>query len=703
MRSKRYLVLLFGIALAALLFFLVLEAKIATTLGFPLDDSWIFWVFAKNLATGQGFSFNPGEPVLGTTSILWVLILAGSYLFTHSVVFISKFWGVLLFLLSILLTFRICLFYTQRKKIAFLAVLTFALTPPLIFGALSGMEISLATFLLCLTLYFHLQEKGRRKKIFLAPIFGALCFTARPELISLYPLLLVHDYVNRGSGEDQAEQDIVWSIILRKALTFAICLSPVFIFSYLVTGSLLPNTLAAKTMDSGLIWAIKNGNLNELIISLTLNPLIWGGTMLISLVSLNALWAFFWGRGLVFSFLRRDTFVYPLILIVIPMLRGVVAPVANSFYQELRYVSFLLPLLALFFVVGWQGLERSAKPERPKSQAKKWFYCLGGVAAVLSVIFYLNPLVAKDEVLRYLLGSLSPSALDFASFRFVLPFAVFFIILMALLGGARSFTGRPVSRKIACALLITGVILQAGFLINRGHFYARSVKNINEMQVYLGKWVNRNLPQGSLVAINDVGAIKFFGERQCLDLEGLASPQLIPYKIMGRESRIVYLHRHRPDYFVIFPIWYPEVYTYLGLRERILYEVKLEDNVVCGGAVMVVSTPDWELFDSTFQATGILEVKPYVPKKSFRRRWYDGLHRQVLLPDWRVYERMARESWSKKDLKKAEQFFRKAESYDPQDHDLYLYMAGFYQEKGNQGRANWAMKKAIDYQLFPPP
>jgi hypothetical protein len=703
MRSKRYLVFLFGTALAALLYFLILELKAASAFGFPLDDSWIFWVFAKNLATGQGFSFNPGEPVLGTTSILWVLILAGSYLLTHSVVFISKLWGVLLFLVSVFLTYSICLFHTREERVAFLGVLTFALAPPLIFGALSGMEISLATLLLCLTLYFHLKERGKSRRIFLAPIFGALCFTARPELTALYPLLLVHDWVNRESGEDQREYGVAWSTILKKALTFVIFLSPAFIFSYLVTGSLLPNTLGAKTMDSGLIWAIRNGNLNELIISLTLNPLIWGGTMLISLVSLNALWAFFWGRGLVFSFLRRETFIYPLIFLVIPMLRGVVAPIANSFYQELRYVSFLLPLLAVFFVVGWQGFERSGEPEKPKSQTKKWFYCLGGVAAVLSVIFYLNPLVAKDEVLRYLLGSLSPSALDFASFRFVLPFAVFFIILMALLGGARSFAGRPVGRKIAYALLITGVILQAGLLVNRGHFYARSVKNINEMQVHLGKWVNRNLPQGSLVALNDVGAIKFFGERECLDLEGLVSPQIVPYKIMAREGVMVYLNKHRPDYFIIFPLWYPEVYTYLGLRENVLYEVKLEDNVACGGAVMKVSTPNWELLDSTFHNTGVLDAEPYVPKKSFRRRWYDAQRRQVLPPDWKAYERRARESWSKKDLIEAEVFFRKAESYDPQDHEFYLYLARFYEEKGNLSRADWAMGKAIDFQLFPPP
>lgn len=687
----------------ALAYFLIQEIRIAGILGFPLDDSWIFWVFAKNLATGQGFSFNPGEPVLGTTSILWVFLLAGSYFLTHNVILISKFWGVIFFLSSVLLTYRICLFYTGKKEIAFFAVLTFALCPPLVFGALSGMEISLATLLLCLTLYFHFREMGKNQTMFFAPVFGALCFFARPELISLYPLLLIHDYVNRDYEKDQRRCHVAKSTIFRKGLAFVIFLSPGFIFSYVITGSLLPNTFAAKTLDSGLIWAIWHGNLNELIISLTLNPLVWGGTMLASLVSLNAFWAVIWGKGLVFSTLRRDAFIYPLIFLVIPMVRGVVAPVTNSFYGEQRYVSFLIPLLAIFFVIGWSGFERTSKTDKFKARLRNWLYSLGAVALVLSVIFYLNPLVRKDEIFRFLAGPFLPSVLNFANFKFIFPIAVVFIVLTGLLGIAKFFTKRSIWNKVCYSLLTGGVLLQIGFLVNRGQYFALSVKNINEMQVNLGRWVSQNIPRGSLVAVNDVGAIKFFGERKCLDLEGLVSPQIIPYKIMAPESRIVYLNVHRPDYFIIFPLWYPEVYAYLALREGLLYEVKLEQNVACGGAVMTVSTPNWELFDSTFQNTGILDVKPYIPGKSFKRRWYDAQQRQVLIPDWKVYERMAIESWGRQDLKKAEEFFRKAESYGPQDHRFYLYLAALYQEKGDLSRANWAIQKSMDYQLFPPP
>src|SRR4026207_1010669 len=37
---------------------------------FPLDDSWIHLQFARNLAEGRGFAYNPGVPVSGSTAPL---------------------------------------------------------------------------------------------------------------------------------------------------------------------------------------------------------------------------------------------------------------------------------------------------------------------------------------------------------------------------------------------------------------------------------------------------------------------------------------------------------------------------------------------------------------------------------------------------------------------------------------------------------
>jgi hypothetical protein len=43
------------------------------------DDPYITYRYARNIATGQGFVYNPGERVLSTTTPLFTLLLAGLF------------------------------------------------------------------------------------------------------------------------------------------------------------------------------------------------------------------------------------------------------------------------------------------------------------------------------------------------------------------------------------------------------------------------------------------------------------------------------------------------------------------------------------------------------------------------------------------------------------------------------------------------
>src|SRR5437868_10332746 len=45
----------------------------------PIDDAYITFRYARNLAEGLGLVYNPGEWVLGTTAPLWAVLLAGGY------------------------------------------------------------------------------------------------------------------------------------------------------------------------------------------------------------------------------------------------------------------------------------------------------------------------------------------------------------------------------------------------------------------------------------------------------------------------------------------------------------------------------------------------------------------------------------------------------------------------------------------------
>jgi hypothetical protein len=117
--------------------------------------------------------------------------------------------------------------------------------------------------------------------------------------------------------------------------------------------------------------------------------------------------------------------------------------------------------------------------------------------------------------------------------------------------------------------------------------YAWAVQNINGMQVSLGHWVDRNLPRGARIAVNDIGAIAYLSRREVVDLMGLVTPEIIPYRRRGEAGVIDYVRETCPDYVIVFPAWFPELTRRAWMLEPI-HRVRLERNLVSGSDEMVV-------------------------------------------------------------------------------------------------------------------
>src|SRR5512141_1418152 len=66
----------FRLVLPALLVVLAIAARVIPGPR-TIDDSFITFRYARNLLAGQGFVYNPGEAVLGTTTPLYTLLMAG--------------------------------------------------------------------------------------------------------------------------------------------------------------------------------------------------------------------------------------------------------------------------------------------------------------------------------------------------------------------------------------------------------------------------------------------------------------------------------------------------------------------------------------------------------------------------------------------------------------------------------------------------
>lgn len=151
------------------------------------DDAFITMRYARNLAAGDGFVYNPGapwEPVLGTTTPAYTFVLAiaaalGIDLPQAAIVFNALCDAIIAVLLVRLLAGR-------SEMAAFIAVAAFAAMPELNRISAGGMESPLFV----LTVFGAiLLDASRRYAI--AGLVAVLAATVRPEGVLVLPLLAV--------------------------------------------------------------------------------------------------------------------------------------------------------------------------------------------------------------------------------------------------------------------------------------------------------------------------------------------------------------------------------------------------------------------------------------------------------------------------------------------------------------------------------
>jgi arabinofuranosyltransferase len=87
-----------------------------------------------------------------------------------------------------------------------------------------------------------------------------------------------------------------------------------------------------------------------------------------------------------------------------------------------------------------------------------------------------------------------------------------------------------------------------------------NTKEIQEIDITLGRWLAENTPQEALIAVDDIGAITFLSGRQIVDMNGLVSPEVWPAIEAGEGlerdqvlTRI--LSELEPDFMAAFPLW----------------------------------------------------------------------------------------------------------------------------------------------------
>jgi hypothetical protein len=312
--------------------------------GFPLDDPWIHLQFARNFRDFGSFSYFRNEMTTsGSTSPLYTLLLAGGFLVTSNEFLLS-------YLLGIGFLTAGCFFFSRvgdglfrSQPILMVAGMAlFFLEPRLQWAALSGMETTLFICLLFAVWYAYRLKSSR----WLGVTAGLLLWT-RPEAViflaalgldTAYQTWWVRRQPVRKKSHVPTPVDNRWLLV---ALLIAAVIGIGYAaFNFALSGSLLPNTYAAKTryynsdgagFPAAVFHFLTSGHMPVLacLAALAIIEMLWKAA---KRMSQDYLVPMLWSVGLFWAYWQKLPFLY----------------------QEGRY---LMPILPFVILLGLRGVD----------------------------------------------------------------------------------------------------------------------------------------------------------------------------------------------------------------------------------------------------------------------------------------------------------------------------------------------------------
>ncbi len=207
----------------------------------PIDDSYIHLTYVRNLVETGSFCFNPGEPSLGTSSPLWVVLLAA-----FSLTGIDPYWAAQI--LSLIFFAGLCLLAAdmvaniaarlglsekETRCYFLLTGLLLALNGNLHWFASSGMETMLFLGLCFLAIRFYSLWGF---SCLTGAVSGLIVLTRAPGIL-LGLILICCDFAKKR-----------FSIVYKGLIAMALVVSPYIWLNLRLTGSWFPTTARGKLL-----------------------------------------------------------------------------------------------------------------------------------------------------------------------------------------------------------------------------------------------------------------------------------------------------------------------------------------------------------------------------------------------------------------------------------------------------------------------
>lgn len=465
-------------------------------MGFPLDDSWIHMQFVKTFHEGYFFQYNIGEPTAGTTSPLWVVLITGLSFINSNLVFDAIFLSFVSYLFIVIYSYKLFQFsfekleFENAKFLTFIASLLVVFSGRLNWAALSGMETNLFCLFCLMAVYYFLTKPENKILVF---VMLGLASATRPEGYLLSLIMLVYILFK----ERKISANLLIGIFL-----FLIISAPYLLFSYSISGNILPNTFEGHGGGRNYFPSF---NYLKIIGQYFFRD--------------NAVLGILWLSGFVIYLVNFKKFREKLVNINLIFIWAYMLPVVYSIAipNWRHHVRYLIPIIPFFILIG---------------------------------IITLNFLAASIKQNKFT-SFLKSKTIYYIILFFSLPY---YFVYMTYIG--------------------------------------LNTQNINDQQVKLAKWVKENVPQNEAVAINDIGAIKYFNGNKIIDMEGLVNSDILrfrKYDINTRlDSTINLLKKNNVSHLVIYDEWYPNFINKYKDKLTFITSAKLERNTICGGDEMKV-------------------------------------------------------------------------------------------------------------------
>ena len=336
----------FGVSLA----YMFVAHDRAGTLGFPIDDSYIYLTYAKQIGRLEPMTYYPGGPYsAGATSPLWPFVLAPfwsigfrGYAFVYAAFFVSAAFVAA----TTALVFRLTETITNRW-FAVPAACAALLSGTFTYGSLAAMEVGLAATMLLWVVLRLIRERDRPAPSRTALVLLALTSLTRPELT----VLIAGFVVLRCAASLALKRP---RLALRWLAPLALPLLWV-VTNKLIAGNFFPNTGVAKShfyqpsftleyyfdllprlfgdMFKGLFWSVKSPLWHSKLVGLL---------SVLGLVRL-AMWA------------KRERQYWPALMLAgapIALIGAVIGASGAWNFHNYRYISAAFPWLAVLTALG---------------------------------------------------------------------------------------------------------------------------------------------------------------------------------------------------------------------------------------------------------------------------------------------------------------------------------------------------------------